>query len=423
MRCSAGAKSRSAGAARCCEYFGEDSAVDCGNCDVCLQPAGRRGTRPSPRRSCCRASFAPASALARATSSTCCSARTATRSRSIGHDTLSTFGIGGDLTDAQWRSVIRQLLVRNYLRADVERFGALVLTQTSRPLLRGDVTLRYAKTSTTPARSRKRRGAQPVAEERHRAVGRIARVPQGTGGRAGRAAVRDLSRRNAGRDDRGAAAHRRPSCSASAASATVQTRQVRRGVPARDPRRATTHAETAAWAIECRRAVDIVSLVTLNERNARVRPQAAARSRELPARRTRTRVPRRPERHRKVDAAERRRAVRCCPTKAPCGATTRCTSPTSNRTYRKISPATIYQTVAGGLPELGQVLVRLSRREPRDRRAATIAALQRLADSAAADRHARRLESVAKGRTSAQPARAAPRVNSSAPARAACVVA
>ena len=81
-----------------------------------------------------------------------------------GHDTLSTFGIGGELTDAQWRSVIRQLLVRGYLRADVDRYGALVLTQTSRPLLRGDVTLRLREDPTTPARSRKRRGAQPVAE-------------------------------------------------------------------------------------------------------------------------------------------------------------------------------------------------------------------------------------------------------------------
>ena len=63
-------------------YFGEDSAVDCGNCDVCLSRRSR-GTRPSPRRSCCRASFEPDNASARATSSTCCSARTAKRSRSM----------------------------------------------------------------------------------------------------------------------------------------------------------------------------------------------------------------------------------------------------------------------------------------------------------------------------------------------------
>ena len=78
---------------------------------------------------------------------------------------MSTFGIGSELTDAQWRSVIRQLLVRGYLRADVDRYGALVLTQASRPLLRGDVTLHLREDPTAPAKSRKRRGAQPVAEE------------------------------------------------------------------------------------------------------------------------------------------------------------------------------------------------------------------------------------------------------------------
>jgi len=34
----------------------------------------------------------------------------------------------------QWRAVIRQLLVRGDLRAEVDRYGALVLTDMSRPL-------------------------------------------------------------------------------------------------------------------------------------------------------------------------------------------------------------------------------------------------------------------------------------------------
>jgi len=54
------------------------------------------------------------------------------------HDSLSVFGIGLDLEATVWRSVMRQLIVQGYLRADAERFGALVLAEKSRPLLRGE---------------------------------------------------------------------------------------------------------------------------------------------------------------------------------------------------------------------------------------------------------------------------------------------
>jgi ATP-dependent DNA helicase RecQ len=57
------------------------------------------------------------------------------------HAGLSTFGIGAEHGQQQWRSIVRQLLVQGYLRADVERYGALTLTEKSRPLLRGEITL------------------------------------------------------------------------------------------------------------------------------------------------------------------------------------------------------------------------------------------------------------------------------------------
>jgi ATP-dependent DNA helicase RecQ len=43
---------------------------------------------------------------------------------------------------ARWRSVFRQLVARNYLSVDLDRFGALKLVEaTSRPLLRGEETV------------------------------------------------------------------------------------------------------------------------------------------------------------------------------------------------------------------------------------------------------------------------------------------
>ena len=59
----------------------------------------------------------------------------------FGHQLLSTFAIGADLSQNQWRSIARQLMVRGYLRTDAERFNALTLTDSARELLKGDVSL------------------------------------------------------------------------------------------------------------------------------------------------------------------------------------------------------------------------------------------------------------------------------------------
>jgi ATP-dependent DNA helicase RecQ len=146
------------------KYFGEDSAVDCGNCDVCLNPPVTWDATVAAQKllSCVVRTgqrFGPVHVI------DVLLGKENDKIAKHGHDTLSTFGIGGELTDMQWRSVTRQLLVRGYLRADVDRYGALVLTDMSRPLLRGDVMLRLREDPTAPVRSRKRRGAQPVAEE------------------------------------------------------------------------------------------------------------------------------------------------------------------------------------------------------------------------------------------------------------------
>ena len=53
------------------------------------------------------------------------------------HHQLSTFGIGKDIHEAHWRSLIRQLVVRGLLRVDIEGYSALQLTDACRPVLKG----------------------------------------------------------------------------------------------------------------------------------------------------------------------------------------------------------------------------------------------------------------------------------------------
>ncbi|WP_016701427.1 DNA helicase RecQ [Actinoalloteichus spitiensis] len=82
------------------------------------------------------------------------------------HDTLSVFGIGTELSEAEWRAVTRQLLAQGLLAVQGEH-GVLVLTEASGAVLRRerevplrrDAARRAAGGSTRPA---KRSGSAPV---------------------------------------------------------------------------------------------------------------------------------------------------------------------------------------------------------------------------------------------------------------------
>lgn len=75
------------------------------------------------------------------------------------HDALQVFGIGKDLSEPEWRSVVRQLLVRGLIEADIEGHGGLRLTQACKPILRGEETISLSRT-VAPVKTR-RRSATP----------------------------------------------------------------------------------------------------------------------------------------------------------------------------------------------------------------------------------------------------------------------
>jgi len=57
------------------------------------------------------------------------------------HQNVSTFGIGEQRSVKQWKSIARQLIAQGYIRVNQERYGALELTEKSRPLLKGEMKL------------------------------------------------------------------------------------------------------------------------------------------------------------------------------------------------------------------------------------------------------------------------------------------
>jgi ATP-dependent DNA helicase RecQ len=70
-----------------------------------------------------------------------------------GHQSLSTFGIGADVSEAQWRVVLRQLIALGYLQTEGE-YNTLELTATARDVLRGDVQMLLRQPSDAPKRGR-----------------------------------------------------------------------------------------------------------------------------------------------------------------------------------------------------------------------------------------------------------------------------
>ena len=76
-----------------------------------------------------------------------------------GHASLSTFGIGADLAEPQWRAVLRQLIALGHLRTEGE-YNTLELTASAREVLRGEVQLllRVQSEATGRGKSKRARG-------------------------------------------------------------------------------------------------------------------------------------------------------------------------------------------------------------------------------------------------------------------------
>lgn len=125
---------------RLLSYFGQASQP-CGNCDTCLvPPATWDGTRVAQMALSCVYRVAQLRGIHYGAGHLIDILRGSATPRvtQLGHDGLSTFGIGGELSDTEWRAVFRQLLAFGLLAADPDGHGALRLTADSREVLRGE---------------------------------------------------------------------------------------------------------------------------------------------------------------------------------------------------------------------------------------------------------------------------------------------
>ncbi|MFZ5601209.1 MAG: DNA helicase RecQ [Pseudomonadota bacterium] len=125
-------------------YFGEEDTQPCGNCDSCLLPPKTWDGTDAVRKllSCIYRTGQRFGAnhvidVLRGSSSE--------KILGFEHHKLSTHGIGKEFSATEWKAVVRQLVARGYLAVDADAFGALRLTESCRPLLRGEESIQLRK--------------------------------------------------------------------------------------------------------------------------------------------------------------------------------------------------------------------------------------------------------------------------------------
>nr|WP_255558297.1 DNA helicase RecQ [Zhongshania aquimaris] len=137
-------------------YFDDNLDRPCGNCDNCLTPPETWD-----------ATLAAQKALS-------CVYRTGQRFgvsylvdvllgkeheriSQFGHDKISTYGIGSELNATEWRTLYRQIIARGLLKVDVEGYGSVQLTDSARPVLKGDEQLTLRKMVKLSKKSKERK--------------------------------------------------------------------------------------------------------------------------------------------------------------------------------------------------------------------------------------------------------------------------
>jgi ATP-dependent DNA helicase RecQ len=124
-------------------YFGESSQKPCGNCDICIDPPKQfDGTELARKALSCvyrvNQSFGMTHVIDVLRGSQ------TSRIQQLGHDKLSTYGIGKDQSHDYWLSVLRQLVHCGLLQQDISQHSVLKLQEAARAVLRAEQTLQLA---------------------------------------------------------------------------------------------------------------------------------------------------------------------------------------------------------------------------------------------------------------------------------------
>ncbi|WP_433386533.1 DNA helicase RecQ [Micromonospora sp. KLBMP9576] len=151
------------------DYFGEQATGACGNCDTCLSPPESWDGTVAAQKLLSTVFRLDRERNQRFGAGHCVDillGRTTDKITQHGHDSLTVFGIGDELREAEWRGVVRQLLAEGLLAVEGD-YGTLALTEASAEVLgrRRTVMMRREPEKVASSRSAKPRGAATVVAE------------------------------------------------------------------------------------------------------------------------------------------------------------------------------------------------------------------------------------------------------------------
>ena len=153
-------------------YFGEKS-TPCGNCDNCLNPPAVWDATDAARKllsTIYRVNQASGISFGTGHIMDILRGKKTEKVAQFGHEKISTFGIGADLTEPQLRGVLRQLIATGALGLQKvmldsgHSFDTLCLTEGSRAVLKGEVPVQLRESvSSAPAKRTRKSSAPPAA--------------------------------------------------------------------------------------------------------------------------------------------------------------------------------------------------------------------------------------------------------------------
>ncbi|MFC5215622.1 DNA helicase RecQ [Streptomyces coerulescens] len=162
-------------------YFGQDpEPVGCGNCDTCVTPPETwDGTVAAQKvlSTVVRLQRERGQKFGAVQIVDILLGRRTGKVIQFDHDQLSVFGIGEDLSEGEWRGVVRQLLAQGLLAVEGE-YGTLVLTEASGSVLRREREVPLRKEPKKPVTSRSGSGSGGSGRGERKAKAAVAELPE-----------------------------------------------------------------------------------------------------------------------------------------------------------------------------------------------------------------------------------------------------
>ena len=152
---------------RLLSYF-DEASEPCGNCDNCLNPPAVWDGTDAARKllsTVFRAEQHSGFSFGSGHIMDIVRGKSTEKVSQYGHAKLSTFGIGANFSEVQLRGVLRQLIAMGALNVQGQVFNTLQLTEGSRAVLRGEISvlLRESVSQKAEKRSRKSQAPGPAA--------------------------------------------------------------------------------------------------------------------------------------------------------------------------------------------------------------------------------------------------------------------